>query len=530
MVTTGGVANLLRQRVIATPDDPLVKCGGDWISATELEQRASRLAAGLQGLGVAKGDRVALLMPNCEEMIESIFACAVAGAVQVPLNSWLKGEFLRHQLADCGARVLITDASGAVAAAPLLRETDIERLVVIGTPGVVSGALVVDYDELAATEASPRDVIVGDHDLFTILYTSGTTGLPKGCMLTHGYYLTTVKPFGETGMIRPGDRTLTAFPLFHVGGQALCLMGNLMHGGAVRFEAGFSATNFLAHAREDGVTMLMGVGAMAAALLAQPPDPRDTEHEMRVAFFAPMSAEQIEAFERRFGVYVMSEAYGQTECNPITFGSLELRRPGTTGRALPHLDLKIVDDDDVELAVGDVGEIVVRPRRPHESSLFVGYWRRPEATLEAWRNLWHHTGDYGKLDQDGFLTFVDRKKDAMRRRGENVSSHELEVAIARHPGVLQVAVCAVPSELGEDDIKACIVPAPGAELTPTALFDYFKDNLPYFAIPRYVELRSSLPMTATQRVTKQTLRDEGVPADCWDLQGMGLQVAKAERR
>lgn len=526
MTTTGGVAELLQERAQKEPDAPLVRCGGDWISAAELDQRANRVAAGLHALGIAKGDRVALLLPNCEEMIESIFATAKIGAVQVPLNSWLKGEFLRHQIADCGAKVLITDASGSAAVAPLVDRTNLERIVVVGG----TGADIMSYSDLAAAPHSVPDTHISRNDLFAILYTSGTTGLPKGCMLTHGYYLTTVQPFGDTGMILPGDRTLTAFPLFHVGGQALCLIGNLMHGGSVRFEPVFSATSFLAHAREDRATMLMGVGAMAAALLAQAPDPDDTDHDIRLAFFAPMPAGQIEAFEQRFGVQVMSEAYGQTECNPITFGSLETRKPGSTGRALPHLDLRIVDNDDVELPTGEVGEIVVRPRRPDESSIFVGYWGRPEATLESWRNLWHHTGDYGVVDEDGFLTFIDRKKDAMRRRGENVSSYELEMAIGQHPGVMQVAVCAVPSELGEDDIKACIVPAPGVDLTPAALFDFFKDNLPYFTIPRYVELRSSLPMTATHRVTKQVLRDEGVPADCWDLAAMGLQVSRAERR
>lgn len=530
MITTVGVGELLEQRAAKDPDAQLVRCGGEWISAGELDERVNRVAAGLHGLGVGKGDRVALLLPNCEQMIESIFAIAKIGAVQVPLNSWLKGSFLEHQLADCGAKILITDASGAAAAAPLVERTNLEHTVIVGGIGEQVPANAISYRDLAASVTSFPKPIITRNDLFAILYTSGTTGVPKGCMLTHGYFLTTARPLGDSGMIVPGDRTLTAFPLFHVGGQAMCLIGNLMHGGSVRFESAFSAKGFLAHAREDRATMLMGVGAMAAALMAQVPDPSDTDHDIRLAFFVPMSAEQVAAFEQRFGVRVISEGYGQTECNPITFGSLETRKPGSTGKALPHLDLRIVDDYDAELPINEVGEIVVRPRSPDESSIFIGYWGRPEATLEAWRNLWHHTGDYGVLDEDGFLTFVDRKKDAMRRRGENVSSYELEMAISKCPGVAQVAVCAVPSELSEDDIKACIVPTEGVELTPAALFDFFKDSLPYFTIPRYVELRSSLPTTATHRVMKQVLRDEGIPPTCWDLETMGFHVSRAERR
>jgi crotonobetaine/carnitine-CoA ligase len=188
----------------------------------------------------------------------------------------------------------------------------------------------------------------------------------------------------------------------------------------------------------------------------------------------------------------------------------------------------VVDGDDREVPAGGVGEVVVRPRIPN--AIYLGYWGKPEATIDAWRNLWHHTGDYGRMSEDGVLTFVDRKVDALRRRGENVSSMVLERAILAHPGIAEAAVHGVPSEMSEDDIKACLVAEPGRELTPEGLFAFFKETLPYFAIPRYVEVLPELPKTATLRVMKHLLRDRGVTEATWDLEALGLTVARDDRR
>jgi crotonobetaine/carnitine-CoA ligase len=238
-------------------------------------------------------------------------------------------------------------------------------------------------------------------------------------------------------------------------------------------------------------------------------------------------------FERRFGTPVTGELYGQTECLGITLSPVgpdpTQRKRGTIGRSSPALEVKLVDDDDVEVPPGTVGEIVVRPRDP--DATYSGYWRNSDATVAAWSNLWHHTGDSARADADGFYTFVDRKKDCLRRRGENVSSFELEGAIATHPSISQVAVCGVPSPLGEDDIKACIVWTRAEPPSPDELFTFFRDSLPYFAIPRYVELRAALPVTeATGRVKKHVLRAEGITPSTWDLEEFGFSVTRAERR
>src|SRR5439155_976329 len=282
-------------------------------------------------------------------------------------------------------------------------------------------------------------------------------------------------------------------------------------------------------AREEGATVTMGVGAMAQAVLATPPAPEDRDHRIRYSMWIALPPALQLRLEERFGAPVNAEGYGQTECAPVTFNRLSgRRRRETAGLAAPWLDVRIVDDDDVEVPRGETGEIVLRPLEP--DSMFAGYWGRPDESLLAFRNLWHHTGDYGRMDEDGFVSFVDRKKDALRRRGENVSSMELEQAIVRHAKVAEVAVHAVPSPATEDDIKACIVVASGETVTPEELFAHFQADLPYFAVPRYVELLPALPKNAVGRVLKHQLRSAGVTPGTWDLESLGLTVSREDRR
>jgi carnitine-CoA ligase len=503
--------------------------GSRWRSAADIEQKSREVAGGLAALGVSKGDRVAVLLPNCSEMIDVFFACSQLGAVLVPLNAWLKGTFLSYQLADCGAGVLVADRLGLESAIPLLAESSIRQLVAVGDDPPATSVPTLAWTELANTgEPTSRPVSPGDP--MAIVYTSGTTGVPKGCVLSNGYYTSSPKVIGDCGWLQPGDRLLTAWPLFHSSGQQVALMSALAIGASVVFEAEFSASTFMESAVANDATVLAGVGFMAAALLAQPPRPVDRVHSCRLSWWIPMAADQQKAFEQRFGIPVIAEAFGQTEAFPISMVNAVSpdRKPGTLGTVSDHFEVRLVDDDDNEVPVGTPGEIALRPRHPHV--MFSGYWRQPEATLTAWRNLWHHTGDLARTDEHGVLRFVDRKKDAVRRRGENVSSLELEAAIRQHPAVADVAVCAIASATGEDDIRAVVVCAPDQTLDPAELFGFFKRSIPYYAIPRYVEVVEALPVNSFGRVMKHVLRAAAPGPDSWDFEDMGLVVPKGERR
>jgi crotonobetaine/carnitine-CoA ligase len=526
------VGEVLRHQAQARPDALFLWCGDDRMTFAEADARADSVAAGLAGVGVAAGDRVAFVSSNRPEMLEMLFGCARLGAIQVPLNAFLKGEFLRYQLADSGASTLVVDDAGYRAARDLLELLpDLRRIVVFdpaddtGTGGVP----VLPYEEVRSGAGAVTAADLTPSSLISIVYTSGTTGLPKGCMLTHGYYLNVGKAVRHSVTMTPEDVYLTALPLFHGAARMMVVMAALGGGSTAVIEREFRASTFMERAIETGATLAGGVGAMAMALLAQPTSDLDRTHGLRWATWVPLGVQQQQLFEARFGVPTSAELYGQTECVPVTYSHISgPRNRASAGLPVSYLEVRLHDDDDREVGVGEVGEICVRPREP--LVMFEGYWRKPEETLKAFRNLWYHTGDYGRRDDEGFITFVDRKKDALRRRGENVSSMELEMAIAGHPHIAEAAVVAVPSEVTEDDIKALVVVVPGETLEPEELFTFFKERLPYFAIPRYVELVPELPKNAMARVMKHLLRDRGVTAETWDFEALGFAVGRAERR
>jgi crotonobetaine/carnitine-CoA ligase len=526
------LGDLLREHTEAAPDREFVQCGGDWMTLGELDRASDRVAAGLQQQGLRKGDRLALMLPNQIEYVVLIYACAKAGVVQVPINTYLRGEFLRHQLAQSQAVGIVADGLGLRQTVPLLGALpDLRGIILVGDPpdGGDTPATTLDYSALAGCQAELDRPEISPADLCVIMYTSGTTGPSKGCMISHGYYTFIATTFIAAGWFTPGDRIFGASPLFHFSGQVQLVENALVAGGSVVVEPSFSATTFMARARETGATALFGMGAMAVAVLAQPEAPGERDHSIRQASWIPMSEAMQQQFYDRFGVPVISEVYGQSECWPATLGVVGAeRKPASLGQAIPGVEIRLVDEQDRPVPVGEVGEICIRTDRPH--MMFDGYWNNPEATVETFRYLWHHTGDNGRFDEDGFLYFADRKKDSLRRRGENVSSIELEQAIMKHPAVAQAAAHAVPSELTEDDIKVCLVLAPGVSPTIHELFDFFKSCLPYYAVPRYVEFLDALPANVNGRVQKFVLRERGITAETIDLVAKGLVVDKHERR
>jgi crotonobetaine/carnitine-CoA ligase len=519
----------LRAEAALDPHREFVQCGGPWMTLQELDERSDRVAAALQQLGVGKGDRVAVNLPNRIEYVELIYAIAKTGAIQVPLNTFLRGDFLRHQLSQTCPSVYIGDAPAIQMLLPVMGDCEpIERLVLVGE-GSADLPPTIPYTDLVATTADLTPDEVSAEDVCAVIYTSGTTGPSKGCTITHGYYCNLVNVFVDYGWFEQGDIVFGANPLFHFSGQTWLVAAALAVRGSVVVEPAFSATTYMARIRETGATAAMGMGAMGPMLLAQPPHPEDKNHRLRHITFMPGTAAFVEQFEERFGIAPFAEVFGQSECWPALLGDPRgPRRPGSMGKVTPGLQVKIVDDEDREVPPGEPGEIVIRGDEPYR--LFSGYWNDAEATVRTFRNLWHHTGDSGRVDEDGYFWFVDRKKDSLRRRGENVSSLELEAALMKHPSFAAVAVHAVPSALGEDDIKACIVLKPDATVTPQELFEFFKLNLPYYAVPGYAELIDELPVNVNGRVQKFKLRERGITPDTICFEDLGLVISRAERR
>jgi crotonobetaine/carnitine-CoA ligase len=523
----------LETRAAADCDKPFVRIGDEtaWLSYQDIARQSRRLAAALQLAGVRKAERIATILPNCAESIELVFALSRLGAIQVSMNIYAKGELLRHQLVDSDPQILIADALGLAAAAPFLDQTSVRAILLVGdlysTAPVTAPVESLDALQRAVgdTGADVAEVTITPDDIAAISYTSGTSGPAKGCLLSHGYYTSIGASYARRNIFQHGDRVLSAMPGYHLGAISL-LISALTVGFSVRLEPRFSASSFMATAAAEDATIIWGTGTMGTALLAQPPGPDDAASPVERALFVPMRVADQEAFERRYNCAVFG-SYGQTELLVVAAEDPTAARRRSSGRPVESVEVRIADELGHPVPDGDAGEILVRPRAPH--GMFSGYWRDPEATAAAWSGLWHHTGDFGRLDQFGELRFVDRKKDAIRRRGENVSCQEVEMVLLGHPAVEIAAVFGVPAPLGEDDIVACLA-IRGAHPEPAQLFAFFTCSLPYFAVPRYLRILPELPLTATGKVAKSELRAQGITADTLDFEELGLRLPADRRR
>lgn len=534
---TQSIDGLLRSQAAERTDSDFVTVGNVTYSFGSLNRTADAVARGLSVLGVATGDRVAIICPNRPEILELMFACARLGAVQVPLNTYLRGAFLEHQLVDSGASTLVTDNEGLRAVEPLLAALSQLRRIVLIDPlstGVSSESVEISrygdikVDTTPDGELLPMVTTAGH--LMSILYTSGTTGMPKGCMLTHGYYLRSGTATAEALEVTESDRLVTAFQLFHASAQLMVVASALVRGVPALVLEDFRASTFLSDATAFGATVGLGVGAMGIALLSRPSDPSDLNSSLRTIMWIPFEENAQLEFEERFGIRAWAECYGQTECVPMSYHPANVSgRRASGGRAAPDIELRVVDEGDQPVSAGETGEIVIRPRAAN--CMFRGYWQKADATADTFRNLWHHTGDLGRLDEEDYLYFVDRKKDSIRRRGENVSAFEVETAIVRHENIMAVAAHGVPSSMSEDDVKVWLVLRPGANVSgEEELFEFFRSALPYFAVPRFVEFVDELPTNAMGRVMKDVLRERGNGDGTVDLKDLVATVSRGDRR
>jgi crotonobetaine/carnitine-CoA ligase len=529
------MTTLLARRAREAPDVVCLDIEGEGpITHCELQDRSLRLASGLRSLGVGRGDAVAVLMENSASGVYTWFACSALGAIYVPLNTALHGSFLEHQLRTAQASVLVTEVD---------RLADVARIEsdIVDTLGTVIVAGDGEFSPLPKLStiawASVSSGAAGDpvsvdespswHDPAVVLFTSGTTGPSKGAVLSHRYLLHMAEIYARNMRMESGDTFYSVFPLFHLSGSCVTILGPLVAGAKGVLDRTFSVTNYWRRVRETGASHALLLGATIQMLWSREPDDDEQANGLRVVLAQPLPAAMHRPFEERYGVAALS-GYGLTEAGTVSLSDPDHPAPpGSAGLPLPGYEVVIVDDNDDPVSPGTPGEILIRPREPH--IIFEGYVGNPEATLAVFRNMWLHTGDLGSIDESGYLWFVDRKKDYLRRRGENISSMEVEGAIARHPAVAAVAVIGVPSELSEDEVKACVVRTPGADLSERELLDHCIDALPYFAVPRFIEFVDDLPRTPSGKVQKVELRRLHDPAAVWDSQAAGIKVTRTSR-
>jgi crotonobetaine/carnitine-CoA ligase len=525
------VVEALAERLASDPDGPYLdfSSGGESIkfTAREMDRESNRLAHALRAVGVQHGDRVATLLENRAEQVVSFFAALKLGAIQVPINNAYKGEFLRHQLADSGAKVFILQGDFASRAVEVVgpETPDLRHVVVVDPPDAVIDAVpaLTWQDALDAGGDEPvTGIEVRPGDLACFIYTAGTTGPSKGCMLPQNYIVSLADQIARAWDRRADDVVFTPLPLFHFNAISVCVVGTLLVGGRAAIERRFSVSNFWPEIKRTGATMVSMLGSPAILIANAEDHPDQAGHRLRLCAAAPMPPDTDRAWQERFGCKTFSGGYGLTEASLISMlDAGEPNKPGACGKPNNfEFDVRLVDDDDVEVARGEVGEIVCRPNGPN--LMFAGYWNRPDSTVEATGNLWFHTGDLGRIDEDGFIYFVDRKKDALRRRGENISSFEMEKVLYGHAVIKDVAVHAVASPIGEDDVKITVVLQEGSALTEEELCRWVAERVPFFAIPRYVEFRADLPRNPVGRVLKYQLRDEGVTEHTWDREAAGV--------
>lgn len=493
--------------------------GTSWTFADTL-RLTRRAATGLQQLGVRRGSHVLCWMPNSAELVLSWFAANYLGAVFVPLNTAYRGNLLRNAVDLSDAEILVVDAS----LLPRLEAADVARLkdvVVVG--GEVPADDHLRYHPTSVLKDTPESGLtepesqVQPWDTNFIIFTSGTTGPSKAVLCT--YVQTWVGGAMAMDYFGPDDRLLANLPLFHVSGAG-AVMDRLTKGGTCVLYDGFRPDSFWDTVRRFRITGCCLVGAMTQFLLKQPASDRDRSHTLRAVITVPWNQDSLDVAER-YGLE-MYTAFNMTEIATPIRSPANAPRLGTCGKPRPGIEARVVDDHDYEVPHGHVGELILRSSRPWE--ITQGYYRNPEATSEVWRNGWFHTGDAFRQDDEGYFYFVDRMKDAIRRRGENISSFEVESEATAHAAVREAAAIPVPSELGEDEVMLVVSLTPGQFVAPLELLEFMAPRMAYFMLPRYIRILPELPKTPTAKIEKHRLRAEGITADTWDREAAGVRV------
>jgi crotonobetaine/carnitine-CoA ligase len=519
-LSTLTLRELMDQRAGEDPDHVYCRFGDQNLTVGDLFTRVNRFANGLLAQGLARGDRVGVMLANTPDYIVAYLAMVRLGICQVPININLRGEALQYLLDHSELRAIIAEARFGEQLLPALKPDAIALTIARGgrlDPG--GGRAVAFEDVLAHPNAATPPVITTQEDTLLISYTSGTTGAPKGVLVSDKMLQASGWAAASLGNSKPGDVFHFWEPIYHIGGAEVLVVA-LLERVTLGMVERFSVSNFWPEVRRYGATHMHFLGGVIGLLLKQPPSPEDRRHSLRVAWGGGCSRALWRPFEERFGIQIY-ECYGMTEASSFSTVNLDARH-GSVGRPLPYFDVKIADESGREMPRGERGEFWVREREPN--LITRGYFRNPEATKAALVDGWLRTGDVGCCDADGYFYYLGRTKDALRRRGENVSAWEVERVIAEHPAIAECAVIGVANEIDDQDIKIFIRLNPGASLTPLELVKWAEPRMPRFQIPRFIATLEAFPKTPSERIRKELLPK--TTDDSWDLERSGYRLQR----
>ena len=527
------VGRILAHAAACMGEKPLIiDVAGESISYREMDERAHGIAHGLAALGIEHQDRVLFMMPDGIDLAALFCGLARRGAVEVPINLAYRGSFLSRIINDSGASTLVIDTQYLDRLEAVIDEIQVLKRCIIypaiptTLPAKIAARFeLLEFSRLSSEKDSPFEGGPAYNEMIGIMYTSGTTGTSKGVMVSHAHaYRYGNNVAGNHGVTQTDSYYTAGLPLFHIAGQWGVVYASMMRGATVILRRGYRNDYFWADIAEHNATVVFMLGAIANFIWQQAPSDDDCATPLKKVGMYPVIPEH-EAFAKRFGVQIAS-GYGSTENPGPCRHPLGEKFPSNqcVGAIKDTVDCKILDENDVECAPGVVGEICVRSHNSWE--IMMGYWNQPEATTKAFRNLWYHSGDAGFIDEQGRLYFVDRVTDSMRRRGENISSMEVEDIVNQHAGVLECAVFPVWADESEQEVMVTITPQPGTELDHEDIIRFCNQRMPYFMVPRYIDVVAAIPKTPTGKIQKYALRETGITATTWDRVAAGVKLER----
>ncbi len=522
------LTRIIEDKARKAPNHVVFQFRDDPITFGELNDEINKAANGFLALGVKPGDKVAIMLPNCADFLYAWFGLNKIGAVEVPINVSLKGDGLAYQIVQSDSVALVADTEYLDRLEGVVEQlTTVQHVVFRSADGLFPdwfGMETLGVSELMAHPATTPDIKVNFSDLATIIYTSGTTGVSKGVMLSHYYWYDIWSNAVQYARYTEDDVLYSGLPFFHGNAQGITIGPVILTEARAVLVERFSASQLWDDCRKWECTEANYIGGIIPILLKQPPREDDADNPLRIMVGAAAPQDEWNEFQRRFNTKIM-EVYGMTECYCCLASPYEAPRAGSCGKAITGWDVRIVDDDNNEVSPGKLGEFTSRPQDKHVGT--TGYYNMPDASAELIQDDgWMHTGDLGRMDEDGYFFFVDRKKQAIRRRGENISSFEVEAVISSNPAVLESCVVGVPSDVGEEEVKAVVVLKPNEVITEEELVRWCEPRMAYFAIPRYIAIREDLPKTPSERVEKFKIKTEGITSDCWDREEAGIELKR----